>query len=182
MRISSTRPKFESINWEELALESSDVDLTRLNEYKDALAIEGTTNAIIEALYKAGMKQKTIGKLFGVSIGTISLRLRNLTGAKERIPRTDEQVILQIEELKDKIGACPHSEYLEDTLAKFQVSPRKIRDILFIYVDTYPEYDEEAQFFELLRANRVSDKKAQLIVNRFFLKSMISPAEQKNYM
>lgn len=175
MRITATRPDFDKINWEELNIEDELV-LDKLNDIKSILSKPAQINSYMLELYQIGLKQKTIGKIFGVSESTVSLRLAGKVGVTEGIAKKKQNQLTQYIQAQELKSECPHSEYLEETLIRFRISPRKTEDIIFLYTETYPTYDNPEAFFELLRANRVSEKKAKLIMQRFFLDDVIPDA------
>jgi hypothetical protein len=169
MRVGATKPEFDKVDWESLGIEDESV----LINIKAVLDKPAQINSYMLELYQLGLKQKDIGEIFGVSESTVSLRIAGKVGTGEgaaRKPKDQMRQYIQIQELKD---ICPHSEHLEETLLRFRISPRKTQDILFLYTDTYPSYDKPESFYELLRANRVSEKKAKLIMQRFFLEDII---------
>jgi len=169
MRLSATKPDFNQIDWETLGIEDESV----LDNIKAILGKPAQVNSYMLELYQLGLKQKQIGAIFGVSESAVSLRLAGKSGSGEgvaRKPQDQMQQYIQVQEAKE---SCPHSEYLEQTLLRFRISPRKMQDVVFLYTESYPTYDNPAMFFELLRANRVSEKKTKLIMQRFFLVDII---------
>lgn len=172
MRISATKPNFNDIDWDKLALEDEKV-LEELENISIILEKKAQVNSIMRELYELGLKQKTIGKVFGVGDSSVSYRLKNKVGSHEGIARKPHDITSKYIQVREAQEACPHSEFLEETLLRFRISPRKTQDILLLYVETYPIYDGPKKFYQLLRANRISEKKAKLIISRFFLEDLI---------
>lgn len=169
MRISATKPEFDKIDWRSLGIDDESV----LANVKAILDKPAQINSYMLELYQLGLKQKQIGDIFGVSESTVSLRLAGKVGHGEGIAKKSKDQMKQYIQTQEAKNVCPHSEHLEETLLRFRISPRKTQDIVFVYTDSYPVYDKFKPFFELLRANRVSEKKAKLIMQRFFLQDVI---------
>ena len=169
MRISATKPEFDKIDWKTLGVE----DENTLKDIKDILSKPAQVNSYMVQLYQVGLTMKQIGKVFGVTESAVSLRIAGKSGSSEGIARKRTDKLKQYIQVQEAKSECPHSEYLEETLLRFRISPRKTQDIVFLYIDAYPTYDQPESLFELLRANRVSEKKSKLIMQRFFLLDII---------
>lgn len=169
MRISARKPEFDKINWSSLGVDDESV----LANIKAILDKPAQINSYMIELRGIGLTQKQVGAIFGVSDSTVSLRTAGKVGAGEGIAKKSKDQMLQYIQTQEAKDICPHSEHLEETLLRFRISPRKTQDIVFLYTDSYPVYDKAGAFFELLRANRVSEKKAKLIMQRFFLQDVI---------
>jgi hypothetical protein len=169
MRISATKPDFDKVDWDSLGIE----DENTLKDIRSVLEKPAQINSYMLELYQLGLKQKQIGKIFGCSESAVSLRLAGKSGSGEGVARKNVDQLETYIQSKEAREECPHSEFLEDTLLKFRISPRKTQDIVSLYTESFPLYDKPKDFLDLLRANRVSEKKAFLIMKRFYMEDII---------
>ncbi len=106
MRIAATKPDFNKIDWASLGVE----DESTLANIKTILEKPAQINSIMLELYQAGLMQKTIGKIFGVTESTVSLRLAGKVGVSEGVAKKSRDQLEDYVQIQEAKEGCPHLE------------------------------------------------------------------------
>lgn len=127
-----------------------------------------TINEKLHEMKSKGFQQNWMSKLLGVSEGAISQRLSGTVG---RLDVAEVDRIERHKKMKDKREIqkiLPYTDYLLKLLRLNGVQKTKEQRVMDLYAEYPSIFDNEQNFYDLLRSQKVSKVKAKLITGLFF--------------
>ena len=157
------KPDIDEFDWEAHKIDSAWKGIVQ-----KILSNDKRINEWLHELRTAGMLQKDMAKLFGVSRSNISQRLKGELGVLDvaYVEKQRRKKVLQ--EKREQWTNLPYSDYLGKLLELHGVQKTSAQRIMDLYTEFTITYENPQNFFDLLRAQKVPSAKAKLITGQFF--------------
>jgi len=164
MRLSKKKIDPNLIDWDEIGVNDDE----KIEQLKQILVEPIPLRDKFLKLIEAGLRQKQIAKIYGVSESTISLRVSGKVGKydiTDVLGNYPDQLPAVLNKIRRRM---PRSDYLIELLQLHGLSSKKISKILYHYSASPDIYDNRIGLRRLLKAFRTSDEKCDLIINQFY--------------